>query len=572
MPTMPGFDHLRHVVVHAMRPESYWLAIAIALSFAQGLLALLSPWFAGHFASEIMLESSSFDYGLPGLMALWALVLAGQALTRFLSGFLLTRSGARTLAVLSRRLHDHLLALPIPFFESRKRGDLLSLYSNDVASVAHFLTGTLAGLLPAVAVLLGATVMMARIDSQVALLVVLLAPVFFLTLKLLGRGLRSLSDQVAAGQASALGLAGEQLSLIALIKSFNRQHRDGELFASRVRDLLTLRSDQLWWQALLAPALQLLSSLGILLVLWLSAIHLQQGSLELSGFVSLLMYGLLFTRPVSGLANLYGEGLQARGAAQRLQLVFAQAPEPEPEAVSRTALARPGGAIDIARVYFAYPGQKALFESLSLHIPPGEIVAITGDNGAGKSTLLHLLMRFVDPISGVITIGGQNTRKVSLSSLRSLIAIVTQRVLLLDASVADNIRYGMPAATDEAVYAAAGLAQAHAIIQRLPQGYATRIGEGGVRLSGGEQQRIALARALLADPKILILDEATAMFDSQGEADFVANSAAAFAGRTVILVTHRPASLALADRILHLESGVLRQMSVAPEHKEVFEA
>ncbi len=196
-----------------------------------------------------------------------------------------------------------------------------------------------------------------------------------------------------------------------------------------------------------------------------------------------------------------------------------------------------------------------MFEDFSLRIRAGETVAITGPNGAGKSTLAHLLLRLVEPRAGSISIGGTPLGRFRLAALRGQIGLVPQQVLLFNATVRDNIAYGYADAGQDEIERAAYAARAHAFIQALPQGYDTVIGDQGVRLSGGQRQRIALARALLKDPPILILDEATAMFDPAGEAEFIAECHAVLRERTVLLITHRPASLALADRVIRLADG-----------------
>lgn len=536
------------VVWQSLRPYRWTLLLAGALMLGESLASLATPWLAGQFAGYLVAPAGAS--GLQTLFVLWALLFSLQALARYASTLLVTRSGARLLAELSARVYDHLQALPLGYLQSRRRGELLALLSNDVAALAHFLTGTLAGLLPQFLVLLGALVMMARIDLQVTLLVAALVPLFFLLLKLLGRRLRPVSAALMQQQADTLALAEENLGLVPLIKSFNREATESERFRRETEKVLDLRERQLRLQAMLGPALQLAASLGILAVLWFAGQQLLSGRLTLPEMVSLLLYGLLFARPVSGLANLYGQLQQARGASARLAEFFAQAPEPSDQ--GDRELERVRGDIEITDLHFCYPNGQQVFDGFDLAIRAGETVALTGPNGAGKSTLLHLLMRLIDPDQGSIRIDGIDIREVTLASLRRQMGLVAQQVLLVDGSVADNIRYGHPLASDAEVQAAARAAHVDEFVRELPHGYETPVGEGGVRLSGGQRQRLALARALLTDPPILLLDEATAMLDAETETRFVESCRDIFAERTVLLITHRPATLALVDRVVEL--------------------
>jgi subfamily B ATP-binding cassette protein MsbA len=526
------------------------LALSAVLMVGESLAALTTPWFAGRFAESLLTDEPPFNLTLGQIILLWFLVLLAQALMRFYSTYLATSCGARVLANLSNSLYDHLQTLPVTYFHDRKRGDLLSLLSNDLAVISHFITGTLTSIFPMLLVLIGAFAMMAWMDQMIALLIAFLVPIFYLTLKLLGKKIRPVTSELAQTQADALAVAEENLGLLPIIKAFVRETLESERFQQQTAKVMRLRLYQLKLQALLSPALQLLSSSAILLILWVVSEHISDGQLSLPDLVSLLLYGLLFTKPVSNLANLFGQIQQARGASERLIDIFSELSEPEN--LHTREMPRVEGNISFKRVSFHYPDRPQLFKSLNLNIAAGETVAITGPNGIGKSTLLNLLMRFLDPTEGGIEIDGINIQNVSLSSLRNQIGLVGQHVLLVDGTIEENIGYGRPVAEQQDIENASKIAHAHDFISKLPDGYMTRIGEQGVRLSGGQKQRIALARAILCDPVILLLDEATAMFDAQGEQHMIQQCREFLSARTVIMITHRPASLSLADRVVKL--------------------
>jgi subfamily B ATP-binding cassette protein MsbA len=431
----------------------------------------------------------------------------------------------------------------------------LALLTHDTYIVSTYVSGTALAVVPLLFTVGGALLLMFHADPVLALAAALLMPLFYLLIKILGRHVRPLAQQLQEAHAQTIAIAEENLGMLPAIKAFTQEPRESLRYRRQVEHTVQLSAKQRRAYAALGPLLQFIAATAVVLVLWLAKREVGGGLLTVPDLVSFLLYGQLLTRPVSGLADVYGQTQQMRGALARLGEVLAEPPEPSRQ-VGKT-LAKVRGDIEFRGVSFAYPGRPPALRGLDLRIAAGETVALTGPNGAGKSTLAHLLMRLMAPEQGGVFIDGVDIATVSLPSLRGQIGIVPQHVLLFNATVRDNIAYGLPEPAQAEVEAAARRARAHDFILRLPQGYDTIVGDRGIRLSGGQQQRLALARALLKDPPILILDEATAMFDPEGERDFIAECRELLKTRTVILITHRPASLALADRVLRLEQGRL---------------
>ena len=522
-----------------------WFAVALLLVESAVLLAL--PWFAGQVMQALLAQS------IPGrLLLIWLLVMGLQALISMTSSYALGSINQRVTADLGLRLYEHLQALPLPWHQQRKRGEVLAFLHNDVWYISQFISSVLIPLLPMLLSCLGALILLCRIEPILGLIIAVVLPVFFIVVKLMTRSLRPLANQTSEQEAKRYGISEQNLGTLPIIKAFTREREESARYKAQTEKVVALEIRQLRITAFLTPTIRWVMAACVIGLLWLGAGRVAAGSLTAPELITMLLYGLLLTTPLSQLADVYGRLQTARGSATRLMEVLNE----EAEVDNGThEISKLHGDIRFENIDFTYPGRPALLKKFTLHIPAGQTLALTGVNGAGKSTLANLLLRFIEPNEGNIVLDGINSRDIALKSLRSQIGLVSQQVLLFNASVGFNIGYGKLAPTQAQIETAARAAHAHDFIQALPDGYDTVVGDEGVRLSGGQKQRIALARALLKDPAILILDEATAMFDPEGERSFIAECHDLLRSRTVLLITHRPASLALADRVIRLENG-----------------
>ncbi|MGQ9463210.1 MAG: ABC transporter ATP-binding protein [Candidatus Fervidibacter sp.] len=492
------------------------------------------------------------------LLAAVCLVGTGIAIVRavlsFAHTFLANSIAQKVVLDLRRRLYAHIQSMTPSFFEQERTGQLLARVVNDVAALQSLVTIGIEDLVSTPILIVGSLALMVVISPTLTLIALILLPIIGGLIWHLGRKLRKASyeTQVALGNLTAL--LRESLSAIKLVQAFSAEQNALSQFDRRNREVYrhTLRVIRL--RMMLAPSVELIGTIGVIAGVFIGGTLVVQGLLRPESLLAFMVYFYTLASSIRRLTQIQAVREQVAGAAERIFQVLDTPPEitDEPDAVDLPTVK---GEITFDKVRFHYPGGDEILKSVSFRIHPGEKVAIVGPSGVGKTTIAMLLMRFHEPTGGRILLDGYDLRKIRLSSLRRHIGLVLQDTFVFDGTVRENIVLGNPDATDEEIVEVARLANAHEFIERLPEGYDTWVGEGGAFLSAGQRQRIALARALLKKPAILILDEVTSHLDAESEAAVQQAIEKAMQGRTVILIAHRLTTIKNADRILVLQDG-----------------
>ncbi|MEE4200907.1 ABC transporter ATP-binding protein [Erythrobacter sp.] len=556
--------------------SSFWLGWARRFAPQLALISLLAilasaatlavPWLGAQLIAGL-LTPGEVDRQLALVLALLVAVLVVLTALTIAAAYLSEKASLQILTELRMRIYDHVQTMQLAFHDDHRAGDVLALTSYEVGNLSDFLANTIANAPALLLTAAGAVAILFWLDPVMALIVPVLIPFFYLLAKLAGRRLRTMSAKVRAADVELIAIAERDLEILPAIKAFAVEAEHSEAFAEAAGRAREAGVKLARLKSFIGPVMTLaaaLAAIGVLLLVSGGSGSVGEGGERSAGeLFAFLLYAALLTRPIGALAGMYGTYQMARGTLARLESVLAL--DPEPGYAQGGAMPRVEGAIAFENVHFAYPGRPPLFTGFDLTIAQGETVALTGENGVGKSTLIRLLLRFSEPQGGRITLDGTDIARPQVQALRRQIGYVPQRALLFDGTVAENIRFAQPLGDAEAaIERAVRLAGAERFIAQLPDGLETRIGDHGVRLSGGQRQRIALARALLRDPPIIVLDEATAMYDLESEARFVENCLEAVASRTTIIISHRPASLTLADRIVRIgEGGTIAEIEVA---------
>lgn len=558
--SIPRRREARELLWSLLRPYRWMILVLALVVIVENAARLSVP----------ILVQRGIDHGVPPLLrdgsagpllqvvATLCVVVTVQAIARM---FFLRRSGfigQNVLLDLRRRVFRHFQALDVAFHDRYTSGRVVSRSTNDVEAIQEMLENGFDGLITAVLTLVGTAVLLVVLDVKLGLLCLISFPFLVLLAIWFRRESAITYRQVRENAALVIVQFVETMTGIQAVQAYRRQGRNQEIFddvADRYR-IVNERTFRL--VAIFMPAVKLVGNLTTGMVLLYGGYRVLEGDMTVGVLTAFLLYLRMFFEPMQEITQFYNTFQSASSALEKLAGVLAEVPAIQDPAHP----VRPGtirGAIDFNHVKFEYVDGRPVLPDLDLHIPAGQTVALVGTTGAGKTTIAKLMARFYDPTAGIVRLDGVDLRDMAQDELRQHVVMVTQENFQFEGSIADNIRFGRPGATDAQVRAAAAAVGADRFINELPEGYDTNVAKRGGRLSAGQRQLVAFARAFLADPAVLILDEATSSLDIPSERLVQRALETVLADRTALIIAHRLSTVEVADRVLVLEHGRILQ-------------
>lgn len=558
----------RHDAVYVVKPRDakntlkrlWWylsehkirLFLVLFLVAITSVLTLVGPYLIGK-AIDNYIIPRDFN-GLFRLLILMAAIYVLMSLFTWLQSRTMINVAQLTIRNMRKDAFDKLQILPVSFFDARPRGDIMSRLTNDIDLINNALSSSLTQIFSSVITLIGTVILMLWLSPLLTGVSMITVPIMLITTNIVTRHTRRYFSEQQRVLGMLNGFAEENISGQKVVKAFVREAKEIERFEVTNQELKNVGIKAQIYSGIMGPLMNVLNNIGFAIVAlsggWLAVKQI----ITIGTIAAFINYTRQFTRPLNELANQINTIQSAIASAERLFEIMDEPPEP-PDPPDAIELKSVKGDVEFRNVSFSYKSDEAVLKNISFHAHPGQTIALVGPTGAGKTSIINLLARFYDPDSGDIFIDGYNIQKITRKSLRSSLGIVLQDTYLFSESVKDNIRYGRLDATDEEVKTAARLANAEQFILNLPQGYDTILSEDGGDLSQGQRQLLAIARAILADPAILILDEATSSVDTRTEQHIQEAMYKLMKGRTSFVIAHRLSTIRKADMILVIDDG-----------------
>ncbi len=545
-----------------LRPHWKWAAGFLAA------VALVS-WFDAYFT---FLHKRIVDDGimarnqpaLVGIVTEYGVLILVQSVAVFAMIYLVGILGERVRYDLRQRMFNHLQNLSLSYYSRTPVGWIMSRVTSDSDRVAELITWGLLDSTWAVLNIASSAYFMFRINWQMAAIVMAIMPILIIVAVQFRRRILTEFRNVRKLNSRVTGAYNENIGGVRVVKALGREDANLVEFGALTGEMYRSSYRAAWLSALFLPAVQIISAFALGSIAWYGGLQADLGGMTVGGIQAFVSYVTFMLWPIQDMARVFAEMQHAIASAERMYSLI----DAVPDVVDRPAAVDPGtltGALSFDHVDFYYEADKPVLADFTLHVKPGETIALVGPTGGGKSTIVNLLCRFYEPRAGVIKIAGRDYTELSLEAIQSRIGVVLQTPHLFSGSVRENIRYGRLNADDAEVEAASKLAGAHDFITTLPKGYEENVGEGGNLLSTGQKQLISLARAVLAEPEIFIMDEATSSVDTLTEAQIQKGMEHLMQGRTSFVIAHRLSTIRRADRILVIESGRIAEMGTHAE-------
>jgi ATP-binding cassette subfamily B protein len=538
-----------------IKPVKNRLFVSLALVITSQALRVSGPW----------LIAAAVDYALPaaqkGDLSLLYWTVGGYVTTAVLAGFTIAyflRFAARVsqdiMFGLRRRLFRHTQRLSVEFHETYTSGRVIARQTSDLDSIKELLDSGGSEMISGILFMLFTAIALVTLDAtSFLIMLVSFIPLFFLT-RWFQKNTRISYRMTRVASARLIVHFVESMTGIRAVKAFRKEKRNEDTYKELVEDYRAVNAKVIQLFGIYDPGLIMIGNITVAFVLLWGGFRVMEGDLGIGVLVSSILYARSFYEPMENLAMFYNSYQSANSALEKISGVLEEEPS-VPEAENPTPLAERKGHINFNTVQFAYSNGKVVLPKFDMDIPAGQTIALVGTTGAGKSTLAKLIGRFYDPSSGSVELDGVDLRKLSDDDLRKAVVMVTQEAYLFSGTVAENISLGRPEATREEIEKSAKAVGAHEFILSLPEGYDTDVNKRGGRVSAGQRQLISFARAFIADPTVLILDEATSSLDIPSERMVQKGLQTLLAGRTAIIIAHRLSTVSIADRVVVMEHG-----------------
>lgn len=547
-----------------LKPRRLRITVVFFMAIFSTIFSILSPKIMGKTTTEFFRFTMLKMQGVPdaainfpyiiNIILLLATLYIFSAFFGYFQQYIMAGVTQKIVFDMRNDLSAKLSRLPLKFFDSRAHGDILSRMTNDIDNIATTLQQSLTQLITSIVSLVGIVVMMLTISPLLTLIAAITLPLSFLvTKKIIGR-----SQKYFAAQQKALGnLNGHVEEIYAgheVVKVFGRENQSLEKFQNINDELYGSAWKAQFVSGIIMPLMTFINNLGYVFICIVGGIMVTRRAIEIGDIQAFIVYSKQFTHPIIQAANIANIIQSTVASAERVFEILEEEEEtPEPE--NAGTINNPQGEVKLEKVSFGYTADQNIIQGINIHVKPGQKVAIVGPTGAGKTTLVNLLMRFYELAQGRIMIDGVNIKELSRNNLRKMFGMVLQDTWLFNGTIKDNIAYGRPEATEEEIVKAAEAAHADHFIRTLPEGYGTFLNEEASNISQGQKQLLTIARAVLADPGILILDEATSSVDTRTEIFIQKAMTELMKGRTSFVIAHRLSTIRDADLILVIDKG-----------------